>query len=58
MRRSTRDIAWQIETGFRFDLPVKDWTGEVYYSRGEASTYNVAQANNSLARWREMVPSR
>ncbi len=34
---------------------MKDWTGEVYYSRGEASTYNVAQGNNSLARWRGMV---
>ncbi len=56
-RRATIDevVSWQIETGFRFDLPVKDWTGEVYYSRGESSTYNVAQGNNSLARWREMV---
>ncbi|MEJ1960290.1 MAG: hypothetical protein WDO56_01520 [Gammaproteobacteria bacterium] len=33
----------------------KDWTGEVYYSRGESTTYNVAQGNNSLARWRGMV---
>jgi outer membrane receptor protein involved in Fe transport len=56
-RRATIDevSTWQIETGFRFDIPVKDWTGEVYYSRGESSTYNVAQGNNSLARWREMV---
>jgi iron complex outermembrane recepter protein len=56
-RRATIDEnnAWQIETGFGFDIPVKDWTGEVYYSRGESSTYNVAQGNNSLARWRGMV---
>jgi outer membrane receptor protein involved in Fe transport len=58
-RRATVDEnnAWQVETGFRFDIPVKDWTGEVYYSRGESATYNVAQGNNSLARWRGMVQS-
>ena len=56
-RRATVDEAqsWQIETGVHFDLPVKDWTGEVYYSRGESTTYNVAQGNNSLARWRGEV---
>ena len=53
-RRATVDEVqmFQIETGLRFDIPVKDWTGEVYYSRGESTTYNVAQGNNSLARWR------
>jgi outer membrane receptor protein involved in Fe transport len=53
-RRATVDEnqAWQIEAGLRFDIPVKDWTGELYYSRGESQTYNVAQGNNSLARWR------
>jgi outer membrane receptor protein involved in Fe transport len=56
-RRATTDEvqSFQIETGFRFDLPVKDWTGEVYYSRGESTTYNVAQGNNSLARWRAVT---
>ncbi len=56
-RRATVDEVqtFQIETGFRFDLPVKDWTGEVYYSRGESTTYNVAQGNNSLARWRAVT---
>jgi len=56
-RRATENTinSWQVETGVKFDLPVKDWTGEVYYSRGESSTYNVAFGNNSLARWRAMV---
>ena len=56
-RRATIDEAQtcQIETGLRFDIPVKDWTGEVYYSRGESTTYNVAQGNNSLARWRAVT---
>jgi outer membrane receptor protein involved in Fe transport len=53
-RRATEDtnLAWQIEAGVTFDLPVKDWTAETYFSRGESSTYNVAYGNNSLARWR------
>lgn len=46
---------WQVETGFNFKLPVKDWTGELYWSRGQSSTYNVAFGNNSLTRWRAMV---
>ncbi len=53
-RRATVDTntSWQIESGLNFQLPVKDWTGELYYSRGETATYNVAYGNNSLARWR------
>jgi len=56
-RRATENVndVWQIEAGLTFDLPVKDWTAEVYYSRGESNTYNVATGNNSLARWRGMV---
>lgn len=56
-RRETDNVtsAWQIEAGFKFDLPLKDWTGELYYSRGQSSTYNVASGSNSLARWRGMV---
>ncbi|HVY79813.1 MAG TPA: TonB-dependent receptor [Steroidobacteraceae bacterium] len=46
---------WQIETGFDFKLPVKDWTGEFYWSRGQSSTYNVAIGDNSLTRWRALV---
>ena len=48
-------LAWQIETGLKFDVPFKDWKGEIYYSRGESQTYNVANGNNSLARWRGEV---
>ena len=56
-RRRTVDInsAWEIEAGLKFDLPVKDWKGEFYFSRGESSTYNVAYGNNSLQRWRTVV---
>lgn len=46
---------WQIETGFNFKLPVRDWTGELYWSRGQSSTYNIAYGNNSLTRWRQLV---
>ena len=58
-RRRTVDInqAWEIEAGLRFDMPFKDWKGELYYSRGESSTYNVAFGNNSLQRWRTVVTS-
>jgi iron complex outermembrane receptor protein len=56
-RRATNNVntAWQVETGLTWKTPVKDWTAEVYYSRGESSTYNVAYGNNSLARWRALV---
>ncbi|MBK9251583.1 MAG: TonB-dependent receptor [Proteobacteria bacterium] len=56
-RRATNNIneAWQVEVGLTQKLPIKDWTGEVYFSHGESSTYNVAFGNNSLARWRGMV---
>ena len=46
---------WQVESGFRFNLPVKDWSGDVYYSHGQSSTYNLAYGNNSLTRWRALV---
>ncbi len=53
-RRAPNDTnqAWQIDAGLTYDLPFKDWTSEIYYSRGESATYNVAFGNNSLARWR------
>ncbi len=56
-RRATDNVneAWQLELGLTYDLPFKDWTSEVYYSRGESATYNVAFGNNSLARWRALV---
>jgi outer membrane receptor protein involved in Fe transport len=46
---------WNIETGLRFDVPVGDWTGELYYSHGQSSSYNQAFGNNSLTRWRNLV---
>ncbi len=56
-RRATENTnqAWQVETGLTYKLPFKDWTSELYYSRGETSTYNIASGNNSLARWRAVV---
>ncbi len=46
--------AWQIETGLNYKLPFADWTAEVYYSRGESSSYSVAGGNRSLARTRAL----
>ena len=56
-RRATNNVSngWQIETGLTWETPIKDWTAEVYYSRGESQTYNIALGNNSLARWRALV---
>ncbi|HXR52070.1 MAG TPA: TonB-dependent receptor, partial [Steroidobacteraceae bacterium] len=58
-RRATQNVneGWQIEAGLTYDLPLKDWTVEAYYSRGESSTYNIGYGNNSLARWRALVTS-
>ena len=46
---------WQIEGGLNIDLPIKDWTAEVYYSHGQSSTYNVAGGNLSLSRFRTLT---
>ncbi len=46
---------WQVEGGLNIDLPVKDWTAELYYSHGQSSTYNVAGGNLSLARYRAVT---
>jgi outer membrane receptor protein involved in Fe transport len=56
-RRSTENTneAWQIDFGLNYKLPFADWTSEIYYSRGESSTYNVAQGNRSLARYRSLI---
>jgi outer membrane receptor protein involved in Fe transport len=55
-QRSTTDISevWQIETGFRFSL-FSDWTGDVYYSRGQSLDYVNAFGDNSLQRWRAVI---
>lgn len=46
---------WQIEAGLDIELPIKDWTAEVYYSHGQSSTYNVAGGNLSLSRYRALA---
>ncbi len=46
---------WQVETGMNIDLPIRDWTAEVYASHAESATYNVATGNLSLSRYRALV---
>jgi iron complex outermembrane recepter protein len=58
-QRTTVDqsTSWQIETGFRFPLMVSDWTGDVYYSRGQSANYEQGLGNLSLQRYRAVVDS-
>ncbi len=58
-QRSTVDVAstWQIETGFRFPLLIADWTGELYYSRGQSLDYEQGLGNDSLQRFRALIQS-
>jgi iron complex outermembrane receptor protein len=49
---------YQVEVGSNIDLPIRDWTAEVYASHAESSTYNVATGNLSLARWRALSNQR
>jgi iron complex outermembrane receptor protein len=55
--RSTVDdsTVWQIETGLKFPLYVGDWTGDVYYSRGQSEDVDYGYGNDSLDRWRAVV---
>ncbi len=46
---------WQFEAGLDIELPVKDWTAELYYSHGQSATYNNAEGNLSLARYRTVT---
>ena len=50
--RTTIDTAetFQIETGFKFPLMISDWTGDVYYSRGQSLDYEGGYGNESLQR--------
>ncbi len=56
-RRTTdnTNTYWQVEGGLNFDVPFKDWTGEVYFSHGEQSSRNLQKGNLSLQRWRALV---
>jgi outer membrane receptor protein involved in Fe transport len=57
-QRSTVDTSqvWQIETGIKFPL-FADWTGDLYYSRGQSDAYEVGIGNDSLQRWRAVIDS-
>jgi outer membrane receptor protein involved in Fe transport len=57
-QRSTVDTStsWQIETGFKFPL-FGDWTGDLYYSRGESTNYEDGYGNDSLERYRAIIQS-
>jgi iron complex outermembrane receptor protein len=46
---------WQLETGLNFEIPIRDWSGELYLTHGESNTYNVAGGSLSLARYRALI---
>jgi iron complex outermembrane recepter protein len=58
LQRSTLDQSdvWQIETGLKFPV-FADWTGELYYSRGESTNYEQGLGNDSLQRYRSVIDS-
>jgi len=49
------NTVWQVEGGLNVDLPWKDWTGELYVSHGESTTYNINTGNMSLSRYRALA---
>jgi iron complex outermembrane receptor protein len=57
--RTTMDTSqvWQIETGFKFPLMVSDWTGDIYYSRGQSLDYEGGYGNESLQRMDALISS-
>jgi iron complex outermembrane recepter protein len=55
-RQTTNTIStWQLEAGLDFEMPFRDWKGEIYLSHGVSETYNVAGGNLSLARYRALI---
>jgi outer membrane receptor protein involved in Fe transport len=50
------NTVWQIETGFNLKIG-ETWTGEFYYSHGQSQTYNNANGNLSLTRYRTLLNS-
>ncbi|HEY4212083.1 MAG TPA: TonB-dependent receptor [Steroidobacteraceae bacterium] len=58
-QRSTvdTDTSFQLETGLDFPLMVGDWTGELYYSRGQSTAYQDAYGNDALQRYRAVMDS-
>ena len=57
--RTTTDIteSFQIEMGLKFPLMVSDWTGELYYSRGQSLNYEDGYGNESLQRMDALISS-
>ena len=57
--RSTVDTSqmFQIETGLRFPLNLSDWTGDLYYSRGQSQDYEDGYGSDSLERFRAVIDS-
>jgi outer membrane receptor protein involved in Fe transport len=49
------NTTWQVEGGLEYDIPFKDWSGELYFSHGESSTYNINTGNMSLTRYRALA---
>ena len=51
--RQTSNIneVWQVDVGLDFDIG-QEWSGEFFLSHGESGTYNVANGNLSLQRYR------
>jgi outer membrane receptor protein involved in Fe transport len=56
-RRTTdnTNTYWQVESGFNYRLPFKDWTSELYFSHGEQNARSISKGNLSLQRWRAMI---
>ncbi|HEY4213955.1 MAG TPA: TonB-dependent receptor [Steroidobacteraceae bacterium] len=54
--RSTVDTTteWTVETGLKFPI-VADWTGDVYYARGQSTAYTLASGYESVQRWRAVA---
>ncbi len=55
-QRSTaeQDEMFQVSTGFKFNL-FADWTGTIYYSRGQTLDYLQSLGDPSLERFRSVV---
>ena len=48
------NTVWQVETGLNFKFG-QNWSGEFYLAHGQSSTYNNANGNMSLERYRALV---
>jgi iron complex outermembrane recepter protein len=57
--RTTTDTSntFQIDAGFKFPLHVGDWTGDVYYSRGQSNDYDAGYGQESLQRLDSVIAS-